>query len=70
MIENSYVSGAEFIEELKSQPCLFTFIPFEGSFDIKLDGGSSFESILSHLDFSMRWSITSNAGLAVEGFSR
>lgn len=67
MSQDSLVSKTELVKEFKSKSRLFTFVPIEGSFDIQLNGGSSFESRRFHLDFSDRRSITSKAGLAAAG---
>lgn len=70
MGKNSQVSRAKLIQKLQAQSRLFAFVPIERGFDINLDGGSSFESILLHLDFWDSRSMTSKAGRAAEGFSR
>jgi hypothetical protein len=45
-------------------------IPIECGFDISLNRSVGFDGITYRLDFRVRRSITSNAGIAVAGFSR
>ncbi len=64
------ISSAKFFKKFKAKSWLFALIPVECGFDISLNRNLGFDCISFHLDFRARRSITSNAGFAVEGFSR
>ena len=70
MIKNSMISSAKFFKKFKAKPWLLAFIPFESGFDINFNRRLCFNRISLYFDFRARRSITSNAGFAVEGFSR
>jgi hypothetical protein len=65
-----FISRAKFCKKFKPKPWFLAFIPVECGFDISLNRRLGFDCISLHFDFRARRSITSNAGFAVEGFSR
>jgi len=64
------ISSPKFFRKFKPKSWLLTLIPLERGFDISLNRRLGFDCKSFHSDFRARRSITSNAGLAVEGFSR